>query len=311
VFPDLAVPDGLRALSFPSMGTHVRVLAPSGSLEPARALTERLFARWEGVLSRFLPESDLSRANAAAGRPVEVDGILLDVTEAALAAARATGGFYDPTLERELVRIGYDRSFELIGTGGPPADRPRRGGAWTQVKLDRERGTITVPAGCGLDLGGIAKGMAADAALDELAARGIRPALVSAGGDLAVRGLPPGGSWDVLVGDGGDAQVVPLLRGALATSGTTNRAWRQGTFRRHHVVDPRSGEPARSGLRQVTVAASTGRAAEAMATAVLVAGAALGVRLVERAGLAALLVTDSGRPVTAGRWPQAARRSAA
>jgi thiamine biosynthesis lipoprotein len=179
------------------------------------------------------------------------------------------------------------------------------------VKVDRERGTVTVPAGYGLDLGGIAKGMAADAALVLLAAQGIEPALVSAGGDLAVRGLPPAGSWDVLVGDGMDAQVVPLLRGALATSGTTKRTWRQGTLRRHHVVDPRSGEPALSGLRQVTVAAATCRAAEAMATAVLVAGPELGARLVERAALAALLVTESGRPLTVGRWPCPAGRSAA
>lgn len=309
--PDLGVPDGLQAVGFPAMGTHVRILAPVESAERSCALVERLFAHWEAALSRFLPDSDLSRANAAAGRAVEVDAILLDVTEAALSAARATGGLYDPTLERELVRIGYDRSFELIGTGGIPVGRPRRGGAWRQVKLDRERGTVTVPAGYGLDLGGIAKGMAADAALDRLAVQGIEPALVSAGGDLAVRGLPRGGSWDVLVGDGGDAQVVPLLRGALATSGTTKRNWRQGTLRRHHVVDPRSGEPARSGLRQVTVAAATCRAAEAMATAVLVAGPELGSRLVERVGLAALLVAESGRPRTVGRWPSVAGRSAA
>ena len=257
------------------------------------------------MLSRFRPESDLSRANAGAGRPVQVDRLLVDVTAAALAAARATRGLFDPTLEHELVRIGYDRSFEHVDASRPSADRPRPGGSWNAVEIDRERSTVTVPPGCGLDLGGIAKGMAVDAALDRLAAEGVDTALVSAGGDLAVRGHLPGAApWTIRVGDEAGGFVVPLLRGALATSGTTRRRWRQGALDRHHVVDPRTGEPSRSGLQQVTVAAATCRAAEAAATAVLVAGPVLGRRLIEAWGLAGLLVDDSGRTVAAGRWPR-------
>jgi thiamine biosynthesis lipoprotein len=153
--------------------------------------------------------------------------------------------------------------------------------------------------------------MAVDTALDRLLALGLDAALVSAGGDLAVRGLPPGGGpWQVRIGREADAQVVQLLRGALATSGTTGRAWHQGAIARHHVLDPRTGEPSRSGLRRVTVAAATCRAAEAAATAALVAGSELGARLLERAGLAGLFVTESGRRLTAGRWPAVDERAA-
>ena len=218
----------MLAHGFRAMGTDVRVLAPVGSAE-ACAVVESLFADWEAVLSRFRPESDLSRANAGAGQPVQVDRLLLDVTAAALAAARATRGLFDPTLEHELVRIGYDRSFEHVDASCPSADTPRPGGSWNAVEIDRERSTVTVPPGCGLDLGGIAKGMAVDAALDRLAAEGVDTALVSAGGDLAVRGHLPGAvPWTIRVGDEADGFVVPLLRGALATSGTTRRRWRQG-----------------------------------------------------------------------------------
>ena len=295
----------MRAHDFRAMGTDVRVLAPAACAGDAFTIVERLFADWEAVLSRFRPESDLSRANAGAGEPVRVDRLLVDVTAAAVAAARATHGLFDPTLERELVRIGYGRSFEHVGGPRPSTEKPRPGGSWETVEIDRERSTVTVPPGCGLDLGGIAKGMAVDAGLDRLAAFGIGTALVSAGGDLAVRGLMPGtAAWTVRTGEEAEGQVVPLLRGALATSGTTKRRWRQGPLHRHHLVDPRTGEPSRSGLRQVTVAAATCRAAEVASTAVLVAGSVLGRRLIEAWGLAGLLVEDSGRTVAAGRWPQ-------
>jgi FAD:protein FMN transferase len=294
----------MRAHGFRAMGTDVRVLAPAASAE-ACAVVESLFADWEAVLSRFRPESDLSRVNAGAGQPVQVDRLLVDVTVAALAAARATRGLFDPTLEQELARIGYDRSFEHVAASGPPAGMPRPGGAWKAVEIDRTRSTVTVPPGCGLDLGGIAKGMAVDAALDRLASEGVDRALVSAGGDLAVRGHLPGAvPWTIQVGDAADGFEVQLLRGALATSGTTKRRWCQGALHRHHVVDPRTGEPSRSGLRQVTVAAATCRAAEAAATAVLVAGPVLGRHLIEAWGLAGLLVDDFNRTVAAGRWPQ-------
>lgn len=294
----------MLAHGFRAMGTDVRVLAPTASAD-ACAVVESLFADWEAVLSRFRPESDLSRVNAGAGQAVQVDRLLVEVTAAALAAARATRGLFDPTLEHELARIGYDRSFEHVAASCPPADRPRPGGAWNAVEIDSERSTVTVPPGCGLDLGGIAKGMAVDAALDRLAAEGVDTALVSAGGDLAVRGHLPGAEpWTIRVGEETGGFVVPLVRGALATSGTTRRRWRQGALDRHHVVDPRTGEPSCSGLQQVTVAAATCRAAEAAATAVLVAGPVLGRRLIGAWGLAGLLVDDSGRTVAAGRWPQ-------
>jgi thiamine biosynthesis lipoprotein len=149
----------MLAERFPAMGTEVLVVTHAERAAQARSVVERLFAEWEGVLSRFRPESDLSRLNARAGMEVEVDGILVEVTAASLAAARATGGLFDPTLEHELTRIGYDRTFELIGAVRPATCPPRGGGGWRRVRVDGRRGTVTLPAGCHLDLGGIAKGI--------------------------------------------------------------------------------------------------------------------------------------------------------
>ena len=311
--PDLDVPGGMSSHRFQAMGTEVHVLLPTGgrALDAARAV-EGLFSGWESVLSRFRPESELSRLNARAGTPVAAGPILLAAVEASLQAARATGGLFDPTLGHELVRLGYDRSFEELGDAPAAAGAPRGGGAWRRVVVDRSAGTILLPAGSGLDLGGIAKGMAVDAALELLRRGGLEPALVSAGGDLAVRGLPPGErSWPVLVGGDPAAQVVPLVRGALATSGPARRRWRQGGVARHHIVDPATGDPAVSGLREVTVAGGTCRAAEVGATAAFVAGPRLGPGLVERLGMAGLLVTEAGGRIRVGRWPRQERADAA
>ena len=287
------------------MGSDVRLLVPKGRARDCADAVETLFEEWEDALSRFRAGSELSRLNDRAGAPVGVGPILLAAVEASLAAARSTGGLFDPTLRHELVRMGYDRSFEDIEEGAPAAAvRPKGGGAWRRIVVDGSAGTVTLPAGSGLDLGGIAKGMAVDASLDLLPALGADAALVSAGGDLAVRGLPPGRrAWPVLVGNDPDGPVVPLVRGALATSGTARRRWKQGPFERHHLVDPATGEPAEGGLRQVTAAGGTCRAAEVGATAAFVAGRRLGPIVLARLGLAGMLVTEAGRAIHVGRWP--------
>ena len=289
---------------FRAMGSEIQLLVSDRLTREATQAVEALFAEWEEALSRFRPLSELSRLNASAGTPMRVGPILLGAVEAALEAARATGGLFDPTLRHELVRIGYDRSFEEIGHARGRVARPRGGGAWRRIAVDRAAGVVTLPPGGELDLGGIAKGMAVDASLDLLARLGIDAALVSAGGDLAVRGLPPGaGAWSVLVGSDPNGPVVPLVRGALATSGIARRHWRQGAIERHHLVDPETGEPAASGLREVTVAGGTCRIAEAGSTAAFVAGPRLAPGVVERLGLAGLLVTNAGAQIRVGRWP--------
>ena len=151
--------------------------------------------------------------------------------------------------------------------------RPKGGGAWRRIAVDGSAGTITLPAGGGLDLGGIAKGMAVDASLDLLSALGADAALVSAGGDLAVRGLPPGRrAWPVLVGNDPTARSShssgvrsrrPVRLGAAGS-----RARSSGTTSSTPDGRARRG----SGLTQVTVAGGTCRAAEVGATAAFVAG---------------------------------------
>ena len=264
--------------SFRAMGTDIEcLLERPGDAVAVRALdaAEAEFARLEACLSRFLPASDLSRLNAAGEASVGAD--LLELVEAALAARESTGGRFDPTVHDALVHAGYDRSFELLDL---PATRshvtvalPREargvpcGGA---VHVDREQARVRLAAGTRLDLGGIAKGHAADRVSEELASAGA--CLVSAGGDIAVRGEPSAGTWAVAVPTGEGEITLGLSSGGLATSGIDRRHWRRGDAHCHHIIDPALGLPAETDLLRVTVTAASAREAETLATSLLLAG---------------------------------------
>lgn len=289
------------------MGTDVSLVTDPAVAGEAGEQVQRLFQEWEQRLSRFRPDSELSRLNARPGRPVVVGGLLLEVVTAALRAARATRGLYDPTLLRAIEQLGYDRSFERIGPTTPPlTERVAPGGGWRRVRVDHTARTVTLPHGVGIDLGGIAKGMAVDAATERLRECGVAAAMVSAGGDLRVLGSPPGeASWLIAIPGPAGPVTVPLTHGSLATSGIGRRHWRQGRVERHHLLDPRSARPARTGLWSVSVAAANCAQAEVAAKTAFILGAGPGADFLASKRLAGLFTTPAGERRPAGSWPAA------
>ena len=290
--------------TFRSMGTDVSVLAPAGRVDAATAVVERLFAEWDGVLSRFRPESELSRLNAAGGGIASE--ILFSVVDSAIVAARRTHGVFDPTLLPHLLAAGYDRDFEQLASREPVAT-PRSvepTGSWRGIVLDPRTRTVTLPPGAGLDLGGIAKGMAVDAASRVLDRLGLPWHAVDAGGDLVVRGIPDGLEvWPVAVEAGEQDVAVGLREGALATSSVLGRRWTVGGEERHHLIDPRTGVPSRSAIVSVTAAAPSCEAAEVAAKAALILGPEFGPPMLASLATAGLITRDSGRQLTIGSWP--------
>ena len=277
---------------------------------------QRFFAMVEAELSRFRATSGLSRLNAAAGRgPQLVSPTLLTVLARALTAARASGGLFDPTVLADLHRAGYDRSFEQLpanGGGHRPGQNTagtRKGtmirqGAWQQVVLDPIDHTVTLPAGVGLDLGGITKGWAVDRAVEMLSVHGA--ALVDAGGDIRVSAAPGGKPWPIAVADpfddSRDVGILHLSTGAVATSTVGRRHWQQNGRPMHHLIDPRNGQPSQSDLHTVTVIAPTAVAAEVAAKVALIRGRQEGRAYLEAEGWSGLLVGYDGTSHTAGRF---------
>ena len=311
LYPDLVFPEpshvplGMARSQFRAMGTTISLLLPAEYLQRGEEIVRTLFADWEQTLSRFLPQSELSQLNRLSGKPVVVSELLFTVMSRALAAAQATDGLYDPTLLNQLVQLGYDRTFDKVPAIQPATGHPTvPGGGWRDIHIEQAVHLVKLPPGINVEFGGIAKGMAVDAALERLGQEGIRTALVNAGGDLAVLGVPlREKQWPIEVQGKTRSWVIPLHHGAFATSGVAHRHWRQGMYMRHHLIDPRTGLPAQSGLWSVTVAAARCEQAEVAAKITFLLGAEQGSAFLRHYSLAGLLVREDGTWATVGSWP--------
>jgi thiamine biosynthesis lipoprotein len=248
--------------SFRAMGTEMELLLDADSNAPLAGAEEEL-RRLESLLSRFLPGSELSRLNAAGS--LDVGPELLELAELALAARERTDGRFDPTVHDALVAAGYDRPFDLLDPASRPVDTPRARCAGA-VAVDRHAGRIALEPGYRLDLGGIAKGWAADRVVAFLSESG--PALVNAGGDVSAAGA----AWPVGVETPAGTLTLELEAGGIATSGRDRRVWQRDGEERHHLIDPVTGEPATSDVHTVTVAATSAAEAEVLATSLFLAG---------------------------------------
>jgi FAD:protein FMN transferase len=136
--------------AFPALGSGAVVLAADERrlTEACGAVTAEVDAI-DRACSRFRADSELSAVNAAGGRPVTVGDVLLDALEAALRAARLSGGDVDPTIGQAIQVLGYDRDFAAVPAAGPPSVRVAVVPGWRQVRLDPELRLVRVPPACG------------------------------------------------------------------------------------------------------------------------------------------------------------------
>ena len=268
--------------AFRAMSTDVELVAfgPDARRRVLRA--ERWLYAFEGRYGRFLPTSELARLNRGAGRPVRASPGLCALVSDALAFAYRSDGLFDPTLLGALADAGYDRSFTLLPASRPARPAQPRIAGWRDVSLDASTRLITLPAGVGLDLGGIAKGWAVDRLATLLGA----PCLVNAGGDVYVAGRPDDvPAWIVGVEDlfapQRDLALLALQDRGVATSTSLKRRWRQAGRWAHHLIDPRSGRPSESDAVQVTAVAATATLADYQAKVALLRGCVAGRRYLD------------------------------
>lgn len=297
---------------FDLFGTRVRLLIgapPSARLEAqiAALRVQARLTRIHAALTRFDPASELSLLNANAGATVAISPTMRDAIAAALHAAQLSDGLVDPTVLPHLEKAGYAGSR----TGLPSADltaalaaapsrRPARAhpaARWRRIALDASAGTVRVPAGVGLDLGGSAKGRAVDIAARMLAHTA--SFAVDAGGDIRLGGTRAA-TRTVRLGHPftGESAELALADGAVATSGLRTRVWDTADGFAHHLIDPARGEPAWTGVVQATAFAPTALEAETLAKTALLRGPDHGLETLARHGGA--LIRDDGELMVVG-----------
>ena len=329
---DLSTAGGTTAFdAWTALGMLVQlVVTAPGQLAAARELLAADLLALDLACSRFRADSELvAVANFARGASspvtVSVSPLLAEAVAVSLRAAQLTDGDVDPTVGGALSCLGYDRDFAELASGGPAEQggppvvaSPGTGGVttrvipgWRSVRVDLDRQRLTVPAGAELDLGATVKGWAADRAATRIAGELGAGVLVSLGGDTAVAGEPPAGGWRIRVQDktglpgepaDGATQVVTIRDGGLATSSTAARRWRRGGDVLHHILDPRTGYPAKPVWRTVSVAAVTCADANTAATAAIIRGRQA-LPWLSSLRLPARLVAQDGTVHALNAWP--------
>jgi thiamine biosynthesis lipoprotein len=297
----------MQQIAFHAMGCQM-MAAIDSTLPGYQARLNQVpswFENWEQHLSRFRPDSELSQVNHSGGSQ-SVSTVLAQVVREALVAQRLSDGLVNPLLLNALEIAGYDRNFADLTEGiSTQSDLPLKMQNWN-LELDFDNRMLNLPSGARLDLGGIAKGWAADRAARRLGK--LAPALVDAGGDVAASAPRSDGSpWPIGVANPLDPDeqldLVMLWEGGVATSGRDYRRWRKDGSWQHHIIDPRTGQPALTDVLSATVVAPSTRMAESAAKSVVILGSLEGLAwLDERPALAGLLVLDDGSIIPGRHW---------
>lgn len=266
-------------------------------------LNDRIFARLREIDAAFSvtnAESQISAVNREAGiQPVTVSDEVFAVVKKSLEIARLTDGAFEPTVRplSALWGIGtdaarlpeaaeIDEARALVGFGG--------------LVLDEDKKSVYLAQkGMALDLGGIAKGYAADEVVAILRAERVRRAVVDLGGNVYVFGTKPDGTcWNVGIRNPANPDDEPVCtlhveEGSVVTSGVYERYLELDGRRYHHILNPATGYPVENGLLSVTVVHSSSMEADALATALFVMGLEKGLSFAESHGIDAVFIDDT------------------
>lgn len=286
---------GPQDAEFFAMDTLMRVKLWGG--EAATSDVSGEINRLEALLSATRETSVLSQLNETGS--AELSGDTASLLAQALALSERTGGAFDPTVYPLVEAWGFPSKEYRV------PDRTELDSLLSCVGTEHvhfDGSTVTLDAGTRLDLGGIAKGYAAQCCAELLKEKGVEAAILSLGGNVQTIGSKPDGSaWVVGIADPSDpSQAIAVLTFegsmALVTSGAYQRYFEENGVIYHHILDPQTGLPAGSGLLSVTVLAEDGTLADGLSTALFVMGLEEGTRFWRESNdFEAVFLTSEGK----------------
>jgi thiamine biosynthesis lipoprotein len=273
-----------------SMGTVVDLTLWSEDQAGAAAASEAVFEefrRIDKLMSNWVDTSDVSRINAAAGvSAVVVNEEVLAVIQFAQSVSRKSGGAFDITVGAYRGLWKFDEDIDGTIPSPKQVAARRKLTGWRDVIVDAKKKTVKLRRkGMAITLGGIAKGYAVDRSVALLRGRGFKDFIMQAGGDLYVSGTKGGQKWRVGIRDprgGRDATfaLTEVQDRTFSTSGDYERGFVKDGVRYHHILDPRTGQPARA-CRSVTVSARDAMTADAWSKPLFILGPERGLKLIK------------------------------
>jgi len=289
--------------TMPIMDTIVSITVVADSRDAAEKAMDKTFpeiSRFGDLINFYSDNSELAEINRNAGiHAVKVSPETLDVIGKAVFAADKSGGAFDPTLG-PIVKLWdflkKNRPTEIEIANTLPLVN------YKDILIDRTDSTVFLKRkGMMIDLGGIAKGYAADLAVESLKKEGILSGLVSIAGDIRTFGMKPDKSpWTIGIKNprqtGEKDELVAKIRlsdRAISTSGDYERYFIAEDKRYHHLLDPKTGMPA-SGCRSVSIVTDKAANTDAFSTAVFILGPDKGMKLAEEMGMDAMIIDSSG-----------------
>ena len=277
---------------------EITVYGPEKETNLAVDAAMKEMRRLEGIFNRHDNDSFAREfVNRAGEDPFPVPKEFLELLHEASRLVKKSKGSFDPTIAAILELYAFSSKDPRV----PDEDSLKSAlelCGWDKLHMDVSQGKAALgQEGMVLDLGGIAKGYIVDAAIEELGSHSVTAALINAGGDLRCLGKKPGGkAFKIGVQNPRTRKeilaVLSIRDLAVATSGDYERYFNAHGKRWHHLLDPKSGKPARKS-QSATVVCSTTMAADALATAVFVLGAKKGLALAKSLPTVEAAVVDS------------------
>lgn len=278
----------MKTKTFHAMGSRIFIALDDDGHSQVIENAPEWFAEWENTLSRFIPDSEISRLNQHVDRWIPVSNVLWDALQCARDAFQMSDGLVDASMLEALQRIGYTKEFESLDPNGIQpmhmATASKQPG-FSSILFNNYNQSVLVPAGCGIDLGGVAKGWAAHQAMLRLSQ--YAPALVNAGGDVAISGLRSSGeAWIIGITDPfnpeSNIQVLSVKNGGIATSGKDYHRWKVNQTWVHHLLDPRTQMPAMTDILTSTIIAPSLMEAEMAAKTTFILGSRKGMKWLDQ-----------------------------
>jgi len=256
----------------------------------------------ESLWSRFEAKSDISRLNAAEGKPVLVSDQTCHLIRLMIEANTKTESLYDPTILPLLIGIGYGESKTGSGKKSTIPASAQWPGNLKNIEI--EHGIVTMPKGTTLDPGGIGKGLSADLLIQHLMERGAEGVLVSASGDVAASGQSiDGNSWKIGIEDpfnpGSEFEKIQINSGAVATSSSMKNTFEN---QNHHLISSSIGKSSALNIASASVIAKTGANAEVLTKIAFHREPHLAIELIEKLNGSVLIVEKNGEITRSQNW---------